>query len=88
MNEILLDSDARRKQSPDIDWLLADGLADEAEACDELRCGRTKLWALDRDGQIRSVKLGGSRRWFRRSIRDYIARSYSGSHADGTRGAR
>lgn len=44
------------------------------EAADELRIGRTRMYALIKSGEVVSVKVGGSRRVPRGELAAYIRR--------------
>lgn len=43
------------------------------EAARALRVGRSKVYDLMRAGQLRSVKIGGSRRVSAQALADYVA---------------
>ena len=45
-----------------------------------LKISRWKVFALIRTNELRSVKIGGSRRIPRRSIEDYVERLLEGAH--------
>lgn len=44
------------------------------EAARALRVGRSKVYELMRSGQLRSVKLGGSRRVSTKALAEFVAR--------------
>lgn len=43
------------------------------EAADALRIGRAKVYDLIRNGDLRSIKIGGSRRVPRSALEEYVA---------------
>ena len=52
------------------------------EAADELRIGRTRMYALIKSGEVVSVKVGGSRRVPRGDLAAYIGRLVSEQTAE------
>tara|TARA_R110002111_G_scaffold134116_1_gene200247 strand:+ start:192 stop:416 length:225 start_codon:yes stop_codon:yes gene_type:complete len=50
-----------------------DELLTVREACGILKCGLTRLYQLMNKGEIKSVKLGKSRRITRSAINEFIA---------------
>ena len=50
-----------------------DELLTSTEACTALKCGLTRLYQFINSGQLKSVKMGKSRRIPRSAINDFIA---------------
>jgi excisionase family DNA binding protein len=49
-------------------------LVTSEEAAQALRVGRSKIYELMRSGELRSVKIGGSRRVSVTALAEYVAR--------------
>jgi excisionase family DNA binding protein len=57
------------------------------EAADELRIGRTRMYALIKSGEVVSVKVGGSRRVPYRELAAYIGRLVTAQGAESSEAA-
>jgi excisionase family DNA binding protein len=51
------------------------------EAAEALRIGRAKVYDLIRNHELRSIKIGGSRRVPRTALEEYVAALLDGSAA-------
>ena len=60
--------------SPTADPVSVTLLLTPEEAARALRVGRSKVYELMRSGQLRSVKLGGSRRVSTKALAEFVAR--------------